>query len=49
MQILALLVQVAAIVTPIVGIVIELRRDIPEDDDRGAGLRQPAHGARALA
>jgi hypothetical protein len=35
MHFLALMIELAAIVTPIVGIVVELRRDIPDDDDRG--------------
>jgi hypothetical protein len=38
MHFLALLIQLAAIVTPIVGIVVELRRDI--SDDEGGGLMQ---------
>jgi len=43
MHFLALMIELAAIVTPIVGIVIELRRDIPDDDDRG--LLQRSIGA----
>ena len=35
MHFLALFIEIAAIVTPLVGIVIELRREIPDDDDRG--------------
>jgi hypothetical protein len=35
MHFLALMIELAAIVTPIVGIAIELRRDIPDDDDHG--------------
>jgi hypothetical protein len=46
MDILALLIEIAAIVTPIVGIVVELRRDIPDDDDRG--LRRPTHARLPL-
>jgi hypothetical protein len=35
MHSLALLIEIVALVTPVIGIVIELRREIPDDDDRG--------------
>jgi hypothetical protein len=35
MHILALLIELAAIITPVVGIVVELRRDIADDEDGG--------------
>ena len=35
MHFLAFIIELAAIVTPIVGIAVELRRDISDDDDRG--------------
>jgi hypothetical protein len=40
MSLLMFLIQLAAIVTPIFGIVVELRRDLP--DDRDGGLMQTA-------
>jgi len=48
MHFLALMIELAAIVTPIVGIAIELRRDIPDDDDRGL-LRRCLGGGRRHA
>ena len=47
MHILALLIELAAIVTPVVGIVIELRRRIT--DDEGGGPSQRARGMRPTA
>jgi hypothetical protein len=38
MHVLALVIELAAIVTPVIGIVVELRRDI--SDEEGGGLRQ---------
>jgi hypothetical protein len=38
MYLLVSFVELAALVTPIAGIIIELRRDIP--DDRDGGLKQ---------
>ena len=49
MHLLTLLIQIAAIVTPIVGIVIELRRDLPDDDDRGSRRPTPAWLQRSLS
>jgi hypothetical protein len=46
MHFLAFIIELAAIVTPIVGIVVELRRDISDDDDRGL-LQGCAPGGRA--
>ena len=40
MHFLALLVELAAVVTPVIGIIIELRRDIPDDRD-GGSVHQP--------
>ena len=46
MHILAFLIELAAIVTPVVGIVIELRRRISDDDGggppRASRIRQTA-------
>jgi hypothetical protein len=39
MHILALLIELAAIVTPVVGIVVELRRRLPDDDGGGPPQR----------
>jgi len=43
MHILAFLIELAAIVTPVVGIVIELRRRISDDDGGG-----PSHRASPM-
>jgi len=43
MHILAFLIEFAAIVTPVVGIVIELRRRISDDDGGG-----PSHRASSM-
>jgi hypothetical protein len=45
MDFVAFLIELAAIVTPIVGIVIEWRRPIRDDDDRGT-RRPVATGPR---
>ena len=48
MHVLAVVIELAAIVTPVIGIVVELRRDI-SDDEGGGLLQEGLTPARPLA
>ena len=49
MQFLALAIELAAIVTPVVGILVELRRDVSDDGDNGVLRPSLARLRRSLA